>query len=157
MLRTLRSSSAKGSVTSLPSNLFWGFQAFSAFCNVMSRSLIFKSMTAGAGLPSRRPAGPAGRSRPLLEGVGLTNPGVQSLLALTMGIRLLPALARSRMMSMAGKLSGLRRDKGSLANLTKKSRSYCFLPSVLIGDHCSGRKNVRKWMEANFFSSALEV
>merc|ERR1719228_2934232 len=28
-------------------------------------------------------------------------------------------------------------DKGLLANFNKKSRPYCFLPSVLIGDHCS--------------------
>ena len=110
----------------------------------MSRSLIFKSITAGAGLPPRPPAGPpAGRSRPVLEGVGLTNPGVQSLLALTIGTRELPALARSLMMSMEGKLAGLRRDKGSLANWTKKSRSYCFLPSVLIGDHCSEKSKLK--------------
>ena len=128
-------------------------------CNLMSRSLIFKSMTAGAGLPPRPPAGPpAGRSRPVLEGVGLTNPGVQSLLALTIGTRELPALARSLMMSMEGKLAGLRRDKGSLANWTKKSRSYCFLPSVLIGDHCSEKINklisdkcfaAKKWPKMN--------
>lgn len=41
------------------------------------------------------------------------------------------------MMSMEGRFSGLRMDSGSLESSMRKLRSYCFLPSVLIGDHCS--------------------
>ena len=73
------------------------------------------------------------------EVVDLTKPGVQSLEGNPGGSEnlALSGLGLSLIISMGGIFEGFCFDKGSLASFNKKSRPYCFLPSVLIGDHCS--------------------
>ena len=65
-----------------------------------------------------------------LERVGFTKVGSQSLLE-----EMMPVMDFSLTMSKLGRFGGLSLDKGSFWSLIKKSRSYCFLPSWLIGDH----------------------
>ena len=72
-----------------------------------------------------------------LERVGLTKFGSQSL---PVGITILDEEDLSLTMSKLGRFGGLSLDKGSLWSFIKKSRSYCFLPSWLIGDHWSENK-----------------
>lgn len=76
-----------------------------------------------------------------LDVVDLTKPGVQSLEGKPGGREnlALSGLGRSLIISIGGMLQGFCFDKGSLASFNKKSRPYCFLPSVLIGDHCSAK------------------
>ena len=78
--------------------------------------------------------------------VDLTKPGVQSLEGKPGGREnlALSGLGRSLIISIGGMLQGFCFDKGSLASFNKKSRPYCFLPSVLIGDHCSAKSKKKK-------------
>ena len=59
-------------------------------------------------------------------GVNLSDPGIPDDIF---------AIALSLMISMLGKLSGFVIERGSCCNFIKNSRSYCFFPSILIGDH----------------------
>ena len=63
-------------------------------------------------------------------GVNLSDPGMPDEIL---------AIALSLIISIFGKLSGFVIDRGSCCNFIKNSRSYCFLPSILIGDHWSMR------------------
>ena len=78
--------------------------------------------------------------------VDLTKPGVQSFEGKPGGREnlALSGLGRSLIISIGGMLQGFCFDKGSLASFNKKSRPYCFLPSVLIGDHCSAKSKKKK-------------
>ena len=88
--------------------------------------------------------------------VDLTKPGVQSFEGKPGGREnlALSGLGRSLIISIGGMLQGFCFDKGSLASFNKKSRPYCFLPSVLIGDHCSAKskKKVKPCFDEFFFS-----
>lgn len=81
-----------------------------------------------------------------LDVVDLTKPGVQSFEGKPGGREnlALSGLGRSLIISIGGMLQGFCFDKGSLASFNKKSRPYCFLPSVLIGDHCSAKSKKHK-------------
>ena len=87
--------------------------------------------------------------------VDLTKPGVQSFEGKPGGREnlALSGLGRSLIISIGGMLQGFCFDKGSLASFNKKSRPYCFLPSVLIGDHCSAKskKKVKPCFDEFFF------
>ena len=48
---------------------------------------------------------------------------------------ILAGFALSLIMSIWGKFIGFTKDFGSLDRACRKSRSYCFLPSGLQGDH----------------------
>jgi len=148
--------SARGSSSSLPSALAFlvpGFQAFSAFfsstCGPDMEGRLIR-MVGGPPGPPGPPGGPPGppRSRPgfwsdrflvtlpLGPVVDLMKAGMKSTPPVLLNVELILAmLALSLIISIWGKFVGLTRDMGSLAKSYKKSRSYCFFPSGLQGDH----------------------